>query len=219
MLSGGRDSVCLLDVAVALCGVRARARAARQLRAARRVRRGRAPLSRAVRAVGGRDRGRAGEQARGRPPATCTPGRASCATRRRVSWRSGWTSAANARRRIRGWRAVCWGAPPTRSTWRGTSRKHDAPRARRGHVFCDSDRNRPHRHRPGRDDPLPPRRFARAPCAARYVRERGTTCAAIVGADAPGDSRLLSRSGSSLGARTRATTASSMPAPACATGS
>ena len=54
MLSGGRDSVCLLDVAVALRAERERAGVARELRVARGgVRRGRAPLRGAVRGAGG----------------------------------------------------------------------------------------------------------------------------------------------------------------------
>ena len=46
MLSGGRDSVCLLDLAVAAARARGGHRAARQLRAARRLRRGRGATAR-----------------------------------------------------------------------------------------------------------------------------------------------------------------------------
>ena len=59
MLSGGRDSVCLLDVAVRLLGPAEVARPARQLRPARGLRRGRAPLRGALRAARGRAGGRA----------------------------------------------------------------------------------------------------------------------------------------------------------------
>ncbi len=59
MLSGGRDSTCLLDVAVALLRPGRDQRAARQLRPARAVRRGRGALRAAVRAARGRARDRA----------------------------------------------------------------------------------------------------------------------------------------------------------------
>ena len=82
LLSGGRDSVCLLDVAVAPAGAGRRERAARQLRPARGGRRRRARTARrSARALGveldGRAR-RAGPAAR----ATSRPGRATCATPR-----------------------------------------------------------------------------------------------------------------------------------------
>ena len=86
MLSGGRDSVCLLDLAVRLLGPGGGHRAPRQLRAARRLRRGRGALRGALRAARGarsRSSARAGPRAR----ATSRPGRATPATRRRPGWR------------------------------------------------------------------------------------------------------------------------------------
>ncbi len=90
VLSGGRDSVCLLDVAVALAAPGGVQRAARQLRAARAARRGRAPLrassasgwawrSRSCASVAGALAGAGSSATR----ATCRRGRGTCATRRR----------------------------------------------------------------------------------------------------------------------------------------
>ena len=65
MLSGGRDSVCLLDLAVRPARAGGGDGAARQLRAARRLRRGRAPLRGALRAARGGAGGRAAAPSRG----------------------------------------------------------------------------------------------------------------------------------------------------------
>jgi hypothetical protein len=110
MLSGGRDSVCLLDVAVALCG-------AEQVHALH---------------VNYGLRGRTGK---GRPQATCMRGRVSCAMRRRVSWHSGWTSAAT-RRTAGFWlvRLLLRWLPPRSSTWRGTVSQNTMARARAGGI-------------------------------------------------------------------------------------
>ena len=79
------------------------------------------------------------------------------------------------------------------------------------------DRHRPHRHRPGRDDPLPPRRLARQARAAGDVAARGSPRAPAAGAHARADRRLLPRARACRGGRTRATTASSTRVRACAT--
>ena len=82
MLSGGRDSVCLLDLAVRAAGRRRGQRAARQLRAARRLGRGRGHCAELCERLGVELDGRATAAPRGRP-ATCRPGRATRATRPR----------------------------------------------------------------------------------------------------------------------------------------
>ena len=86
LLSGGRDSTCLLDVAVRIAGPAAVGRAARQLRAARRGGGRRAPLRRAVRAARRGARGQAPAAAAGQS-ATCRRGRATSATGPPPSWR------------------------------------------------------------------------------------------------------------------------------------
>ena len=88
LLSGGRDSTCLLDLAVRIAGRRRGRRAARQLRPARRSRRRRrATLRRAVRAA--RRPARGAPSGRGaRHGATSRPGRATSATAPRPGSRS-----------------------------------------------------------------------------------------------------------------------------------
>ena len=154
MLSGGRDSTCLLDVAVALLGAGAvsalhvnyglRAEADADER----------HCARAVRAArGGARASCARPQApgdRGGRRATCRRGRARCATQ-----------AAGALAR----------------------------RARR------ADRHRAHRQRPGRDDPLPARRLARAPGAARDGAARGPADPPAARRHARADGRLLRERG------------------------
>ena len=148
MLSGGRDSTCLLDVAVALLGAGARQRAARQLRPARAGRRRRAPLRRAVRAARRRARGRAAS----RPRVPRTRRR-----RGRVAGRA---------RRSRAERAPAGNLQAWARELRYAGAAHAPARARR------ADRHRAHRQRPGRDDPLPARRLARAARAARHAAPR-----------------------------------------------
>ena len=109
--------------------------AARQLRPARRLRRGRAPLRGALRAARGA-RSRSSVRGGPRAPATCRPGRATRATPPR-----------------RGWREEADGA----------------------------DRHRPHRRRPGRDDPLPPRLLAQPPRPARDAARDGKLVRPLLG--------------------------------------
>ncbi len=125
MLSGGRDSVCMLDLAVRARGAGAVDRPARQLRPARRLRRGRAPLRRALRVARGGAGGRAAAAARG-------PGQP----------------------------AGLGARPPLRG--RGAA----------GAAADGDDRHRPHRRRPGRDDPLPARLLAEPPRPARDAPAR-----------------------------------------------
>ena len=83
LLSGGRDSVCLLDCAVAL-GAR-RHRAARQLRPARRGRRGRARSARALCERLGVAAASSSAPRAAAARATSRRGRATCARRRRAA--------------------------------------------------------------------------------------------------------------------------------------
>ncbi len=194
MLSGGRDSVCLLDVAVTLCGaeqvhalhvnygLRAESdgdeRHCRELCALLGVKIEVVQASRE-------------EQATGNLHAWARELRyaAACELAQRLDERrdtrdDGSLAAC----------AACRGSPRRRTRRRGgRCLKARCPaRAQGASCFFDSDRNGSHRHRSGRDDPLPPCLFAGAPGAARHGRQRGTACAPIVGADAPGHSRLLS---------------------------
>ncbi len=98
MLSGGRDSVCLLDVAVALCG----AERVHALHVNYGLRAESDEDERHCRELCGRlgveiEVVRASRERR--PPATCMRGRASCATRRRELAR-GWTSSRPAARAV-----------------------------------------------------------------------------------------------------------------------
>ena len=146
MLSGGRDSVCLLDVVVALCGAE-RVRALHVNYGLRADSDGDEAHCRGLCERLGVEIEVVAQARGGARSATCTRGRASCATGRR---RGG---ALAARARARG--------------------------------------DRPHRHRPGRDDPLPARRLAGTSRAAGHARERGAACAAVAGADTRSDRRLL----------------------------
>ncbi len=195
MLSGGRDSVCLLDVAVALCG-------AEQVHALH--------VNYGLRAESDDDErhcrelcGRLGveiEVVRASREAQASGNLHAWARELRYAAAHELAQRLDERRGAQAGGPLDCSAPHCRGGSRRRARveadgvsKHDAPRARGGHrPFSTLDRNRPHRHRPGRDDPLPPCLFAWASGAARHGRERGTACAAIVGADAPGHCRLLS---------------------------
>ena len=140
LLSGGRDSVCLLDVAVRAGGPAA-SRPARRLRAARGGRRRRG----ALRARCARSSGCALDVQRARGPrraATCRRGRATCATRaaaelaaaaRRACSRPATPPPTRPRRCSTGWPrrpggARCSGMPPRRA---GSCGRCSASRARR----------------------------------------------------------------------------------------
>ena len=162
MLSGGRDSVCLLDVAVDAVRGRRVSGAARQLRAARGGRRRRAPLRGALRAPGGR------------AARSCAPREARAAGNLQA-----WAREAA----LRGERC----AELERLARRDARERRDG-----------ADRHRPHRQRPGRDDPLSPRRLARAARAAGDAAARGAPRAAAARAHARADRRLLPRAGPAL---------------------
>ena len=130
MLSGGRDSICLLDVAVALLGARrACARCTSTTGCATQADGDERHCAALCERLGVRAGGRAPERAGRRRGATCRRGRGS----------------------------VRYGAGP-----RGSRRERDALIARRAH-----------RHRPGRDDPLPAGRLAGPARAAGDARARG----------------------------------------------
>ena len=156
LLSGGRDSVCLLDVAVALAGA---ARCAR---------------------------------------CTSTTGCAREADADEAHCRA---LCARARRRARGPpRRRPDDAPGNLQAWARDVRYAAAARlARRARRAA---RRRPHRDRPGRDDPLPARRVARPPRAARHGAARRAARAPAARRHARGDRGVVPRARAAHGART-----------------
>ena len=80
------------------------------------------------------------------------------------------------------------------------------------------DRHRPHRRRPGRDDPLPARLLAEPPRAAGDAPAGRQPGAAAARLHPGGDHRLLRGRAASPGARTRPTPTRPSPATASATG-
>ena len=82
-----------------------------------------------------------------------------------------------------------------------------------------ADRHRPHRRRPGRDDPLPAGLLAQPPGAARDARPRRQAGAAAARLHPRADHRLLRGARAWPGATTRATSSRPTPATGSATGS
>ena len=153
MLSGGRDSVCLLDVAVALCEP--------------------GDVSALHVNYGLREQADADERHCARS-ATSWASSSRCVRERRPP---------RARRRQRALRATCR---------RGRARCATRAAARIAERARRADRDRPHRQRPGRDDPLPAGRLARA--GARcwgWSRREGRLIRPLLGPHARADGRLL----------------------------
>ena len=178
MFSGGRDSTCLLDVAVALLGAGASSRCTSTTACARRPTPTSATAASCASALGRRARGveRADGSATGPTGgrrATCRPGPATCATARP-------------------------------SGWRGAATRVLARRA--------------HRHRSGRDDPLPARRLAGPPRAARDARRaRACWCARCSASRREQTAAYCRRAGLALARGREQRRRALRPQPACAT--
>ena len=155
MLSGGRDSVCLLDLAV---------------RAARR--RARSPRCTSTTAC------------------ATTPARTSATAPSSASG-SGCGLEVERPRRPEG--------PGNLQAWARDARY--AAAARLALPRGRDDRHRPHRRRPGRDDPLPARLLAEPPRAARHAPPRRAAGAAAARLHPGRDDRLLRGAGARLARR------------------
>ena len=155
MLSGGRDSACLLDVAVALRGARACSALHVNYGLRGGVRRGRAPLPELCEQLGVELRG-------------------PCARGERAGREAG---------NLQAWaRELRYEA--ARRGWPSATRR--------------ADRDRAHRQRPGRDDPLPAGGLAGTARAAGDARARGPPGPPAAGGHARADGGLLPGAGPAL---------------------